>query len=334
MGTWCSDSLHGIFPVRVEDYTGHADLSFKVSFSMANTWALCSSCAQAGLNPISVCASEPYAEIQSLSAVQNTQNIINIWSGFHQSRTCALQFYLSWNFQVHIDHLERALVRLCLGKDYSIEDLARPCCLFMLGQCYSAAWAVIWSKEGNGETRPFASWIPILQLYITLILVSALQQDESGRYLALFLSHHHNAMVDLAGWNEDFHLLLPLMSLSEASNSHAPCGCSGLFFREWKTVPSSGQWIELKVKLQVFCPWMREEIFGLALNLVVRKLHKLNTEVFGRCCVSITFGGGMGAWECKFETLHLEFKLYALWQQWYLNSLPLSATLFHFLLHF
>lgn len=29
---------------------------------------------------------------QSLSTIRNTQNIINIWSSFHQSMTCALQF--------------------------------------------------------------------------------------------------------------------------------------------------------------------------------------------------------------------------------------------------
>lgn len=132
------------------------------------------------------------------------------------------------------------------------------------------------NKLGNWDIPPLARWIPILQHYITLIPVSALQQDESGRYLALFLSHHHSVMVDLAGWSEDFHLLLPLMPVSEASNSHAPCRCSGLVFRGQKTVPFSGQWVELKVRLQVVCPWMREEIFGLVLNSALRKLYKLN----------------------------------------------------------
>lgn len=113
------------------------------------------------------------------------------------------------------------------------------------------------NKEGNWAIPPFARWIPILRHYITLIPVSALQQDESARCLALFLPHHHSVMVDLAGWSEDFHLLLPLMTLSEASNSHAPCGCSGLEFRGQKTAPFLDSDL---TKLQVVCPWMREKI--------------------------------------------------------------------------
>lgn len=81
-------------------------------------------------------------------------------------------------------------------------------------------------------------------------------------------------------------------------------------------------------KLQIVCPWVKEEIFGLVLNSVHRKLYKLNMYDFGRCCISTRFGGGMRIWEYSFETLHLEFKMDALWQQCYLNCLCNSLSLF------
>lgn len=33
----CSDSIHGILPVHLEEDAGNNDLSFKVSFSMVNS---------------------------------------------------------------------------------------------------------------------------------------------------------------------------------------------------------------------------------------------------------------------------------------------------------
>lgn len=181
---------------------------------------------------------------QSLSTVQSTQNIINIWSSFHHSRMCALQFYsIFFSYQRFSGAHRTPGVCSCkamLGWEFKFWGIRFSMLFIHVGAMLFSCTSSDFSKEENWEIPPVGSWIPILQHYITLILVSALQQDESGRYLALFLSHHHSVMVDLAGWNEDFRLLLPLMSLSEASNSHAPCGCSGLLFREWKTVPSSG----------------------------------------------------------------------------------------------
>lgn len=136
---------------------------------------------------------------------------------------CPSVFLSAEKSQVHIDHIKCVLVRLCLYESYTFEDSAPQCCLFMLEQCYSAVWAVILIRKGT-KTR-----IPILQRYVTLILVSALQQDESGRYLALFLSHHHSVTMDLAGWNEDFHLLLPLMSLLKPVIAMLPVGVQDCF---------------------------------------------------------------------------------------------------------
>lgn len=217
--------------------TGNTNLSFKVSSSVVNTWASC--CAHLAHRQVCIQFQSMLQSLmqkckQSLSTEQDTQDIINIWSGFHQSWMCALQLYCKQTFLGTHKSLGVCSRKTLLRWELQLWERGFFVSFVhdgsMLLRCMSSSF----NKEGTGEIPPFANWIPILH-YITLILLSAHQQDGGGRYLALFLSHHHSVMVDLAGWNEDFHLWLPLMSLSEASNSHAPCGCSGLVFREGKT---------------------------------------------------------------------------------------------------
>ena len=73
-------------------------------------------------------------------------------------------FALGKNFQVYIDHLEFALVRLRLGESYSFEDLASLCCLFMLGQCYSAASAAVLIRKGTEVFLPSQAEFPFCDI--------------------------------------------------------------------------------------------------------------------------------------------------------------------------
>lgn len=53
----CSEGIHGIWPVHVEEDTRNTNLSFKVNFSVPEAILLYSSCTLVDLNPefIEVC---------------------------------------------------------------------------------------------------------------------------------------------------------------------------------------------------------------------------------------------------------------------------------------
>lgn len=109
------------------------------------------------------------------------------------------------------------------------------------------------------------------------------------------------------------------------------------WFSERERLPSSGQRTELEVKLQVVCLQMREEIFDLVLNSVVRKLHKSNTQVLADAVLLPDLEEEWRA-ESTTETLHLEFKLESLWQQCFqtlLATLSLfTAVLIWLIMHY